>query len=319
MKYGILSTASIAGRFIAGVRESGLDEVCAIASRSSQKAEDFAARENIPTAYGNYQQLFEDEDLDIIYIPTVNVNHYRDGCQALEHGKHVVMEKPFTLTSADAEELFKLAEEKNCFLMEGQKAVFLPVSEDLKDLLQKQEIGELRYIDFKMSHTNHPLDHWMYQPAMGGGALYGSGSYIIEYLLYLLDDPKLQISGYCQRAASGTDTIAAFHLKTDKDVLINATIATNVEFVSEVVFYGTKGNITVQNFWKADRLSINYNDGTSRQHCFPQKSEFAFEARHIHECLEKGLLQSPRMNAQRTIECVRLVEQLQKQWKENEE
>jgi predicted dehydrogenase len=317
MKYGIMSTASIAERFIRGVRENGEDEIYAIASRSLEKAEAYARDHGIPHYYGSYEQLCQNAAIDVIYIPTVNVSHCRDGLNALSYRKHVIIEKPFALSVAEAEGLFELAGDLNCFLMEAQKAVFLPVTGQLKRLLGQQIIGPLRYVDFKMSHTNHPLDHWMYQLSMGGGALYGSATYILEYLMYLFDDPLLEISGISLPSHSDTDAIAAFHLNTDRGFIVNATIATNVEFDSKVVFYGTDGNITVRNFWKGDHLDINLNGGAHSQINFPQVSEFSYEARHIHHCIAQGLKESPIMTKKRTVETIRLVDQLQRSFQKN--
>lgn len=134
IRYGILSTASIIDRFIAGVRESREGEVYAIASRTIEKAKDAAMRLNIEHYYGSYEELYKDENIDIIYIPTVNGLHYRDCQNALLHHKHVIVEKPFTLTSHEAKKLFDLAKEQNCFLMEAQKCVFLPTTLKLKEL-----------------------------------------------------------------------------------------------------------------------------------------------------------------------------------------
>ncbi|MBO4537869.1 MAG: Gfo/Idh/MocA family oxidoreductase [Erysipelotrichaceae bacterium] len=315
MKYGILSTASIARRFIDGVRENGQDEIYAIASRSEEKAQRYAREHGIPHYYGSYAQLMENPAIDIIYIPSVNVNHCRDGLNSLSYRKHTVIEKPFALNEREANDLFDLAQDMNCFLMEAQKSVFLPVTVELKRLLAEETVGPLCYIDFQMSHTNHPLDHWMYQLTMGGGALYGSGTYILEYLMYLFDDPRLTISGISLPSHSDTDAIAAFHLNTDRGFIVSAAIATNVEFDSKAVFYGTKGHITVRNFWKSDYLDITMNDGSSRQINFPMASEFAYEAAHIHDCIAAGLTESPVMTRQRTLETIRLVDCLQQQFR----
>ncbi len=315
MKYGILSTASIAERFIAGVRENGEDEIYAIASRSEEKAREYARKHNIPHFYGTYEQLYDNPAIDIIYIPSVNVNHCRDGLNSLSYRKHTIIEKPFALSMQEGNDLFDLAGDLNCFLMEAQKAVFLPVTVELKRLLNHHAIGEVRYVDFQMSHTNHPLDHWMYQLSMGGGALYGSGTYILEYLMYLFDDPAMEISGVCLPSHSDTDAIAAFHLRTDQGFIVSAAIATNVEFDSKVVFYGTRGDITIRNFWKGDHLDIRLNDGACRQLNFPHNSEFVYEAHHIHQCIEQGLTESPVMTRRRTMETIRLVDQLQQEFK----
>lgn len=109
MRYGILSTASIIDRFVAGIRESQDGYVQAIASRTLEQAKIAAQRLNIDCYYGSYEELYQDDAIDIIYIPTVNGLHYRDCKNALLHHKHVIVEKPLTLTVEQAQELFDLA------------------------------------------------------------------------------------------------------------------------------------------------------------------------------------------------------------------
>ena len=99
IRYGILSTSSIAPRFIAGVRAAGGAEVVALSSRTLEKAREKAALRQIPAAYGSHIQLLEDANVDVVYISTVNAQHYPWAKAALEHGKHVVCEKPCTTSS----------------------------------------------------------------------------------------------------------------------------------------------------------------------------------------------------------------------------
>ena len=124
MKIGILSTSSIAPRFIAAVREEGSFEVIALSSRTLEKAEEKANAWGIPKAYGSHEDLLKDSDVDIVYISAVNSAHYRWAKAALLAGKHVICEKPCTTTEAQTRELFALAKEKGLFLMEAQKMLF---------------------------------------------------------------------------------------------------------------------------------------------------------------------------------------------------
>ena len=117
LKYGILSTSSIAPRFIAAVREAKAGEIVALSSRSLEKAREKAGQWQIPRAYGSHQALLEDEDVNIVYISAVNSQHYPWAKAALEHGKHVVCEKPCTTQSAHTMELFSLARQKGLFFM----------------------------------------------------------------------------------------------------------------------------------------------------------------------------------------------------------
>ena len=105
IRFGILSTASIIDRYIVGIRASKHGYVQAIASRTVEKAKEAAERLNIETYYGTYEELYNDENVDVIYIPTVNGFHFRDAKNALMHHKHVVVEKPFVLKPEQAKEL----------------------------------------------------------------------------------------------------------------------------------------------------------------------------------------------------------------------
>ena len=205
-KYGILSTASIIDRFVAGIRESKDGHVQALASRTLDNAKKAAKRLDINNYYGSYEELYKDNDIDIIYIPTVNGYHYRDCKNALKHHKHVIVEKPFTLSIQDAKELFDLAKNNNCFLMEAQKAVFLPSTNKVKQLIDDKIIGELKYIEFKAGFPGqYDYDHWMYNLSLGGGTLNASATYTIEYLQFLFNQPHLQIDGSCIKSPKCTD------------------------------------------------------------------------------------------------------------------
>ena len=121
LRYGVLSTSSIAPRFIAAVRQADAGEFVALSSRSLHKAREKAALWQIPKAYGSHEELLNDTDVNIVYISTVNALHYRWAKAALEKGKHVICEKPCTTSAAQTRELFALAREKHLFFMEAEK------------------------------------------------------------------------------------------------------------------------------------------------------------------------------------------------------
>lgn len=315
IKYGILSTASIVPRFVAGVNESNNGQVQAIASRTLKRAHEFANELGIAKYYGSYQELFEDPDIDIVYVPTVNGFHFRDAKSALLHGKHVIVEKPFALTRSQGEELFALAKEKNLFLMEAQKAVFLPTTHKVKELINQGAIGPLKYIEFKAGFPGRfTYDHWMYDLALGGGSLYGSATYTIEYLQYLFDQPMLQIDGTCIKCPTGSDEICNFQLVVNDSILASSTIAMNVSLNNEAIFYGEKGQIRVPNYWKSNQLDLQLNDGSTTHFDFPFASEFVYEINHINDCLKSNQLQSNVMPASKTLETIELVASLYDKW-----
>ena len=167
LRIGILSTASIVPRLIGAVRAaegaSSLEgcTVSAVASRSLENARRKAELWNIPMAFGSYEELIHSGEADIIYIATINSEHYRYARLALEAGRHVLCEKPFTLDAAQARELFALAREKGLFLMEMQKCVFLPVIQRLKGLIRAGEFGRIVMADFSSSFSS-TYNSWLF-------------------------------------------------------------------------------------------------------------------------------------------------------------
>lgn len=314
-RYGILSTASIVERFIEGIRESEDGYVQAIASRTIEKAQIAAQRFYIEHYYGSYQELLEDENIDIVYIPTVNGFHYRDCLNALEHHKHVIVEKPMALTHQQALELFDKAKQNHCFLMEAQKSVFLPVTQKVKELLKQEIIGDIHFIEMQAGFPKRfDYDHWMYDLSMGGGALYGSATYTIEYLQYLFDHPSFDIDGVCLPSPTGSDEICHFTLQMNQSLLCASTIAMNVDLNNQAIIYGEKGKIIIDHYWKSRFFDLYLYDGVHQHFDYPCQSEFVYEINHIHHCLKHQLLQSPIMNQNKTLETISLVQQLYQKW-----
>ena len=154
INYGIVSTSSITPRFIAAARNSKDSHVLALASRNLEKAREKAEQWQIPRAYGSYEELMADPDIQVIYISTINSLHYTYARMALETGHHVLCEKPFTLSETESRELFALAREKGRFIMEAEKVVFLPVMQEIKSRIHAGELGRITMADFSSSFVS---------------------------------------------------------------------------------------------------------------------------------------------------------------------
>ena len=211
INYGILSTASIVGRFIQGIKDSKYGEVIAICSRNLDKAIAKAKDFKIENAYNNYDEMLNNDNIDVIYIATPNALHYFDALKAIRASKHVVLEKPFTLTKQQAIHLFEEAKRYNVFIMEAQKIVFLPITNHIKKIIQDKSLGNLHYVNMTSSFLpNYGYDHWMYSLQYGGGCLHGSCSYSTQYLMYLLDSTNLICHGSQLKAPTGIDDFSDF-------------------------------------------------------------------------------------------------------------
>ena len=318
IRYGIMSTAQIVPRFVAGLRESAQAEVRGIASRRLENSQKMAKELAIPVAYGSYEELCKDETIDIIYIPTYNQGHYSAAKLALSQGKPVLLEKPFTLNTAEAEELFAIAQEQGVFLMEAQKSVFLPITQKVKATIQEGRLGEILWVQSVTAYPN--VDHipWFYSREAGGGALHGSGSYPLQYLQYVLGKEIQTVTGTATYQQGATDSQCNLALKFAEGTLGNILINVGLKIPSEMTICGTKGQIVIPNFWKTDCAYYTDAQGNTVKWSEQFTSEFTYEINHVNQCLQDKKLTSPVMTKELTIATVKIVESFYQEWFDNE-
>lgn len=308
IRYGIMGGASIVPRFVAGLQASVNSHASAIATRQVEKSLQLADRLEISKVHTSYEALVQDDKLDIIYIPLWNQGHFEGAKLAIEHGKHVLLEKPFTLKASEAEILFQLAKSKGVFLMEAQKAVFLPIIQEVKQRLDAGEIGQVEWVDIQQSHPGSDSILWFDDVTVGGGALIGSASYPLSILQYFFGIGFDSVNGYLIHENGKSDHIGQMML-TKGDVLMSSLIATSFQLASRIVIHGQKGTVTIPNYWKATSAEVVAN-GHMTYLNLPHESEFAFEIAHVESCLQAGRLTSPIMTPELTVSTVKLVEDL---------
>ena len=305
INYGIISTAAIGKRFISGVRANG-GSVTAAASRSLDRAREFCEENNIEKAYGSYEELYQDPQISAVYIATINREHFYEMKQALNNGKHVLCEKPFTLSKSQAEEIFGMAKEKGLFVMEMQKSLFLPVTGLIKSFIDSGMLGKLHQVNMSASFQS-PKASWMHEKDQGG-VVYGSASYTFEYLDYLLEPADVIVQALGTRGKTGVQDSVSLNIKMD-EVLINSRISMRGPAESFAVFYFENGFIKTHEYWKADRCEIHTNQGVELMERTVD-FEMRYEAAHVEECIRQGLTESPIMTAERTLRCCGLVDQV---------
>ena len=309
LRYGILSTSSIAPRFIAAVRASGKGEIAALSSRTPEKAKKFAAQWDIPTAYGSHEELLQDETINIVYISNVNTAHYPWAKAALLAGKHVVCEKPCTTTEAQTRELYALAKEKGLFFMEAQKMLFLPAVLAAKERLS--QLGQVTMIT--LSHS-FPASYngWMFDKEAGGGPLLSSGIYAVQLICWLFGEIT-DIHGTASKLPSGVEWQYILTGETEQGILFSAKNSTRATLDNTCRIFGERGYIELPNYWKAQKVIFRI-DGKEETLEFPCQYELVYEADHIAECLEKGLLCSPVITQALSCAGIRAIETVKRTW-----
>ncbi|MGM0214592.1 Gfo/Idh/MocA family protein [Enterococcus sp. AZ109] len=310
IRYGILSTAQVVPRFVAGVKESIEGEVVAIASRNLEKAEKLAQELSIPQAYGSYEELCKSPDIDIVYVAVYNKGHYDAAKLALAHNKNVLLEKPFTMTSAQAEELFALAEEKGLFLMEAQKALFLPITAQVVQLLEKEVIGKIHWMQAVMAYPNIHHISWFDSLDAGGGVFRGAGTYPIEYMQFLMQQAPKSVTGSLVFPLDASDTQASVTLSFPDNTIGSMFLTVELDLPPGITLYGEKGQMHIPNFWKTKEAEVTYPDGRREKIMADHQSEFVFEVEHVNACLNQKRLTSPVVTKEMTLQTVRIIEEM---------
>ena len=307
LNFGILSTSSIAPRFIAAVRQAKAGNIVALSSRTFPKAQEKAGEWNIPVFYGSHAELLQDKRVNIVYISNVNAQHYPWAKAALEQGKHVVCEKPCTTSAAQTRELFALAREKKLFFMEAQKMLFLPAILETKRLIDEGVLGEIQMVDLSQSFPAS-YNGWMFDKEAGGGTLLSSGIYAAELLIWLFGGIET-ITGDCHKLQNGAEWQYILTGKTVGGVQFTAKNSTKAILDNTARIYGTKGWVEIPNFWKARTATFHLSDNTETIN-FPCEHELVYEVEHIKACLEQGLLTSPVVTEELSVAGITALEKL---------
>lgn len=263
IRWGILSGASIAKRaVIPGIKKSQFNEVRAIASRSLDNAQATAQELNIPVAYGSYEELLADPELDAIYIPLPNHLHMEWSIAAAKAGKHVLCEKPVALNSAEAEQMAAVARQSGVVIAEAFMYRYHPRYGQIKQLIADGGIGEVRLIRGSFTFNNgESTDNVRFVKEWGGGSLYDVGCYPISAARYLLgcEPSAATVQAMFSEKHGGVDMMASGLVEFPDDVSLLFDCGMWANFRNTLEIVGTKGRIEIPHaFLTADEQQSAY-------------------------------------------------------------
>ena len=312
LHYGILSTSSIAPRFIAAVRTAGAGEIVAVSSRTLKKAQEKADQWEIPKAYGSHRELLEDENVNIVYISAVNAQHYPLAKMALQAGKHVVCEKPCTTAAAHTRELFALAREKGLFFMEAEKMLFLPAILEVKKKIAEGYLGDIYMA--QLSHSfSAGYNTWLFDRSLGGGTLLSSGIYAVQLLQWLFGGMQ-EIHGLKSAMEDGAEWQYVLTGRMENGVLFSIQNSTRAILDNVARICGTEGYVEIPQYWKA-RNAVFYKKGQDPETVeFPCEYELIYEVNHIAKCIREGKRTSPVVTEELSVAGIAALETIKAQW-----
>ena len=248
VKWGILSTAHINRLFVPGVQESSDAVVVAVGSRDVERAQEFATRWGIERAYGSYEDVLADPDVDAVYIPLPNTMHCEWSIRALEAGKHVLCEKPLSSHPAEVEEAFDVSERSSRVLSEAFMYRHNPQTAMLKELVDGGAIGELRLIRSAFSYSLHDPLNIRLRPEVEGGSLMDVGCYCVSGARLLAGEPT-SVVGQQFTGPTGTDWVFTGMMRFPGDVLATFDCGTTLSDREELEVVGRDGSIFLSDPW----------------------------------------------------------------------
>ena len=314
-KVGIIGAGWIAEKMAAAL--SPLNDYCvyAIASRSLEKAEEFARTWDIPKAYGSYEEMVMDPDVDLVYIATPHSHHYPHTRLALEHGKHVLVEKAFTANAAEAEELLAMARSKGLFITEAIWTRYMPLSHKVKELMESGIIGEPRVLTATLCYMMEFKER-IVRPELCGGALLDLGVYSLNFARMYFGTDIVRTVSNVHIGPTGMDMHESISLSYADGKMANLQAGALCLNDRQGIISGTEGYIRVDNINCPEVVEVYRNYELVARYEKPEDmvNGYEYQVYECKRCIEEGLLESPMMPHHETLSIMLQMDALRKEW-----
>jgi len=298
IRWGILGAGRIAHKFAADLKLAEGAELIAVGSRSQQSAESFSREFPVKYVHGSYEALAQNGEVDVIYIATPHSYHYENTQLCLQHGKAVLCEKPFAMNAQQAAAMISLAKEKKVFLMEALWTKFHPHYLKMQEMIGQGMLGEIRSVLINFGFKPMPpVPARLFDPELGGGTVMDIGIYNVFMAMSVLGKPD-HIDAVMTPGPTGVDEQCAilFRYKNGAMAQLFSTFSSNL--ATEADICGSEGRIRLTSrFYEPSSTIEFYKERADSREIIPVDKEagfgYQYEARHVNDCLRKGLTESP--------------------------
>lgn len=316
VKWGVLGTAGIArGCGIPGIQQAENAMPYAIASRSLEKASAWKEEFGFEKAYGSYEELLADPEVEAVYIPLPNTLHYEWTIKALNAKKHVLCEKPLAPSAKQAEEMIETANKNGVFLMEAFAYLHSPFTKAIKEELDKKTIGDVLYMESAFLYSDYDMSNIRMRRETLGGSLYDLGCYNTSQILWMFEDEPDKIQAISDFSEENIDvyTTAILSYNDGRRAVLNCgmTLATNADHrIDRFQIHGTKGCIKSDaEFNQAGLLSyIVRVDGQEVVKTIDTPHNYMLEVEQLSRCITEG--ETPHVSHEFTLKNARTIDRI---------
>ena len=315
LRVGIIGTGWIAEK--AAITLNGLKEceAYAVGSRTREKAEAFAQQWSIAKAYGSYDELIADPDVDLVYIGTPHSHHFDVTKAALLAGKPCLVEKAFMANARQTKEIIDLAHERRVFLAEAIWTRYQPAVGIIRDLLDSGRIGTPRLVTATLGYSMGEKPRIM-RPDLCGGALLDLGVYAMNFARMFFPADIVNMESQCVKSLTGMDLTNAISLVLSDGMLCNlqssaACVGDNIGVIA-----GTEGKLIIDNINNPQKITVNGPDRTYVETILvPQQiTGYEYQFLSCHQALIDGLLEPREMPHEETLYIMQLMDSLRRKW-----
>jgi predicted dehydrogenase len=269
----------------------------------------------------DYQDLAGRTDIDVIYIATTHNYHFENALLALGSGKHVLVEKPFTVNAQEARCLVDVAREKQLFLMEAIWVRFLPSIRLLRDYVRDGTIGEIRYVSLSFGAVASAdyVDRLM-DPDLAGGVTLDTGIYPITLVNFLLGELPQRVNSLSRMSSSDVDELAAYQFQFPSNCIASIGTSFALLMKNEAVVYGTRGYIDFSNIQEGQSFTVHIHNGSNLIRSTETITEknasngFVYQVAEVADCVRNGRLESETMPLAETVATMELMDTMRAQW-----
>ncbi len=315
MKIGILGAGSIAG--VMATTLNGMEGVTcyAVGARDLERAQAFAETYHFEKAYGSYEELVKDEEVELIYIATPHSHHYEHAKLCIQHGKAVLCEKAFTRNTKEAEEVLALAKEKNVFITEAIWTRYMPARRLLDEVLASGIIGKPAMLTANLGYSIAHKER-IIRPELAGGALLDIGIYPINFALMVFGNAIEKVTSTALLSDTGVDlqNSITFTYKTGEMAVLNSTTLAASD--RQGIIYGDQGYIKIENINNCEDISV-----FNKQHELLQRVEipkkitgYEYEVIAAIKAIKAGKIECEEMPHEETLKVMQIMDTLRKEW-----
>ena len=315
MKLAILGPGRIADVVTPALVARPEIECYAVASRNLERAKAFAEKFGFQKAYGSYEEMLSDPEVQLVYITTPHSHHYEQMMMCLEYGKNVICEKSFTVNARQAREVYAKAKEKGLYAAEAIWTRYMPSRKMIQDIIDSGVIGKLNVVTANLSYKVDWKERLL-DPALAGGTLLDVGVYGLNFALMHFGNDIERMESSVWMTPSGVDGVESITLiyKDGRMAVLNHSMFARSD--RKGIFHGDKGYVVVENINNPNAINVYDDEDRLLAHYdVPEQiNGYEYEFMEAVRCIEAGKTESDSMPAAESIYVMELMDALRKQW-----